>query len=60
MATHSSILVWRISGTAEHGGLPSMGSHKVGYDWSNLAAAAAGDIGESTTFWKIDLRDRIF
>ena len=41
MATHSSVLAWRISGTAEPGGLPSMGSHKVGHDWSNLAAAAA-------------------
>ena len=41
MATHSSVLAWRISGTAEPGGLPSMGSHKVGHDWSDLAAAAA-------------------
>ena len=40
MATHSSVLAWRIPGTAEPGGLPSMGSHRVGYDWSNLAAAA--------------------
>ena len=41
MATHSSVLAWRIPGTAEPGGLPSMGSHRVGHDWSNLAAAAA-------------------
>ena len=41
MATHSSVLAWRISGTGEPGGLPSMGSHRVGHDWSNLAAAAA-------------------
>ena len=41
MATHSSILAWRISGTGEPGGLPSMGSRKVGHDRSNLAAAAA-------------------
>ena len=41
MATHSSLLAWRILGTGEPGGLPSMGSHKVGHDWSNLAAAAA-------------------
>ena len=40
MATHSSILAWRIAGTGEPGGLPSMGSHRVGHDWSNLAAAA--------------------
>ena len=32
MATHSSILAWRIPGTVEPGGLPSMGSHKVGHD----------------------------
>ena len=41
MATHSSVLAWRIPGTAEPGGLPSMGWHRVGYDWSDLAAAAA-------------------
>ena len=39
-ATHSSILAWRIPGTEEPGGLPCMGSHWVGYDWSDLAAAA--------------------
>ena len=36
MATHSSALAWRISGTGE---LPSLGSHRVGHDWSDLAAA---------------------
>ena len=41
MATHSSVLAWRIPRTEEPGGLPSMGSHRVGHDWSNLAAAAA-------------------
>ena len=39
MATHSNILAWRIPGMAEPGGLPSMGSHRVGHDWSDLAAA---------------------
>ena len=39
MAPHSSIIAWRIPGTEEPGGLPSMGSHRVGHDWSNLAAA---------------------
>ena len=39
--THSSVLAWRIPGTAEPGGLPSMGLHRVGHDWSDLAAAAA-------------------
>ena len=38
MATHSSVLAWRIPGTEEPGGLPSMGSHRVGHDWSDLAA----------------------
>ena len=32
MATHSSVLAWRIPGTGEPGGLPSLGSHRVGYD----------------------------
>ena len=41
MATHSSVLAWRIPGTGEPCELPSMGSHGVGYDWSDLAAAAA-------------------
>ena len=40
MATHSSVLAWRIPGTGETGGLPSMGSHRVGHNWSDLAAAA--------------------
>ena len=39
MATHSSVLAWRIPGTGEPGGLLSMGSHRVGHDWSDLAAA---------------------
>ena len=41
MATYSGVLTCRIPGTGEPGGLPSMGSHRVGHDWSNLAAAAA-------------------
>ena len=41
MATHSSILAWRIPGTEEPGGLPSMESHRVRHDWSDLAAATA-------------------
>ena len=39
MATHSSVLAWRILGTGKSGGLPSMGSHRVGHNWNNLAAA---------------------
>ena len=41
MATHSSVLDWRIPGTGEPDGLPSMGLHRVRHDWRNLAAAAA-------------------
>ena len=41
MATHSSVLAWRIPGTGEPGGLPSLGLHRVGHNWSNLAAAAS-------------------
>ena len=41
MATHSSVLAWRIPGTEEPGGLQSMGSHRVGHDRCHLAAAAA-------------------
>ena len=47
MATHSGVLAWRIPGTEKPAGLPSMGSHRVGHDWSDLAAAAnAGDAGD--------------
>ena len=41
MATHSSVLAWRIPGTGQPGGRPSMGSHRVRHDWGDLAAAAA-------------------
>ena len=40
MATHFSVLAWRIPGTAKPGVLPSVGSHRVGHDWRDLAAAA--------------------
>ena len=39
MATPSSVLAWRIPGMGEPGGLPSMGSHRIGHDWSDLAGA---------------------
>ena len=57
MATHSSAFVWRIPGTTEPGGLPSMGSHRVGHDWSDLAAAAAGwcDENPSPAWAKYDV-----
>ena len=41
MVTHSSVLALRIPGTGEPGGLPSMESHRVGHDWTDLAAVAA-------------------
>ena len=44
---HSSVLAWRIPGTGEPDGLPSLGSHRVRHDWSDLAAAAAAIIGNS-------------
>ena len=45
MATHSSVLAWRIPGMGEPGGLPSIGLHRVGHDWSDLAAAAVSYLG---------------
>ena len=48
MATHYSALAWRIPGMAEPGGLPSMGSHRVRHDWSNLAASSF----PNTICWK--------
>ena len=48
MATHSSVLTWRTPGMVEHGGLPSMGSQRVGHNWSNLAAAAAAAAAAAT------------
>ena len=53
MATHSSVLAWRIPGTGKSGGLPSMGSHRVRHDWSNLAAVAAA--GKTTRPFRYDL-----
>ena len=43
VTTHSSVLAWRIPGTVEPGGLPSMESHRVGYNWSDLAVAMANN-----------------
>ena len=48
MATHSSVLALRIPGTVEPGGLPSMGSHRVGQNGSDLAAAAAAAVAAET------------
>ena len=49
MATHSSVLAWRIPGMAEPSGLLSMGSHRVGHHWSDLVAAAACKLLSRTT-----------
>ena len=56
MATHSTVLSWRIPGIAEPGGLPSMGSHRVGHNWSNLAAVAVAAISSMGPFVPIPLR----
>ena len=50
MATHSSVLAWRIPGTGEPGGLPSMGSHRVGHDWSDLAVYMCVGKGHMANF----------
>ena len=51
MATHSSVLAWRIRETEEPGRKPSMGSHRVGHNWSDLAAAAAACYGKWQDFF---------
>ena len=52
MATHSSVLAWRIPGTGEPGGLPSMGSHRLRHDWSDSAAAAVPFL-KIIFYWRI-------
>ena len=53
MATHSSVLAWRIPGMVEPGGLPSMGSHRVRHDWSDLDILFFPySFGWSSTFWR--------
>ena len=49
MATCSSVLAWKTPGMVEPDGLPSMGSHRVGHDWSDLAAAA--ELAETHVHW---------
>ena len=65
MATHSNVLAWRIPGTGEPGGLPSVRSHRVGHDWSDLAAAAAAvlesDIyprSPGSFYWRMELETK--
>ena len=57
MATHSSVLAWRIPGTEEPNGLLSMGSNRVGQDWSDLAAAAATVVLEKTLESPLDCKE---
>ena len=59
MATHSSVLAWRIPGTGEPGGLPSVGSYRVGHDWSDLAAAAAAEYTAEFTFGVLSSGNKI-
>ena len=56
MATHSSVLDWRILGTGEPDGLPSMGSHTVGHDWRDLAAAGKDILSELSHFYFLAVR----
>ena len=55
MATHSSVLAWRIPGTGEPGGLPSMGSHRVGHDWSDLVVVVW--VYQDELYFQLDLED---
>ena len=54
MATRSCVLAWRIPGTGEPGGLPSMGLHRVRHDRSDLAAAAAAATMCQAIFWALE------
>ena len=60
MATHSSVLAWRIPGMVEPGGLPSIGSHRVGQDWSDLAAAAAAAAAAEMSSRKLEIPRKHF
>ena len=53
MATHSSVLAWRIPGTVEPGGLPSMGWHRFGHEWSDLAAADASGLFVAVSYYRV-------
>ena len=54
MATNSSVLAWRIPGTEEPDGLPSMGSHRVGHNWSGLAARRKETLTPATTWRNLE------
>ena len=59
MATHSSVLAWRMPGTGEPVGLPSVGSHRVRHDWSDLAAATAVAPGLWEQFCLLSCHDQV-
>ena len=59
-ATHSNVFAWRIPGMGEPGRLPSMGSHGVGQDWSNLAEQGWGQKGSHTLWSHINPRPNIY
>ena len=54
MATHSSVLAWRIPGTGEPGGLPSMGSNRVGHDWSDLGGGGGSFLLAVGWGWELE------
>ena len=60
MATHSSVLAWRIPGTGEPGGLRSVGSHRVGHNWSDFAAAAASGLEAQKSLFLCSPNDECF
>ena len=60
MATHSSVLAWRIPGMGEPGGLLSMGSHKLGHNWSDLAAGAAYSTGNYIQYFAITYKEKYY
>ena len=57
MATHYNVLAWRIPGTEEPGGLPSVWSHRVRHDWSDLAVAAASNEHQGLISFRMDWLD---
>ena len=59
MATHSRVLAWRIPGMGEPGGLPSIGSHRVGHDWSDLAATLCG-VSRPRIWWGHNFKEELF
>ena len=61
MATHSSVLAWRVPGTGKLGGLLSMGSHRVGHNWSNLGAAYTYfDQFKFSVFWDYENNFKVY